>query len=65
MKCARELSGDEVGLHRKMINRSATKFMCLSCLAEYFECEEALLLEKMEQFRDQGCMLFAPKKTDS
>ena len=65
MKCARELSGDEVGLHKKMINRGATQFMCLSCLAEYFECEEELLLEKMEQFRDQGCMLFAQKKIDS
>lgn len=65
MKCARELSGDEVGLHKKMINRGAAEFMCLSCLAKYFDCEEELLLKKAEQFRAQGCMLFAPKKPDA
>jgi len=59
MKCARELSGDEIGLHKKMINRGATEFMCLTCLAKYYDCEEELLLKKMEQFRAQGCMLFA------
>ena len=64
MKCARELTGDEIGLHKKMINRGSTEFMCLSCLAKYYDCEEELLIKKMEQFRAQGCMLFA-KKTDS
>ena len=64
MKCARELTGDEIGLHKKMINRGSTEFMCLTCLAKYYDCEEALLLKKMEQFRAQGCMLFS-KKPDS
>lgn len=59
MKCARELTGDEIGLHKKMINRGATEYMCLTCLAKYYNCEESLLIQKMEQFRAQGCMLFA------
>lgn len=62
MKCGRDLSSDEVGLHKKMINRGATSFMCITCLADFFQCEESLLRQKMEQFRAQGCMLFAPKK---
>ena len=59
MKCARELTGDEIGLHKKMINRGATEFMCLTCLAAYYDCSEDLLIQKMEQFRAQGCLLFA------
>ena len=64
MTCGRELTSDEIGLHKKMINRGATSFMCLSCLAAYFHCEEKLLLDKIEQFRDLGCLLFTPKKSD-
>ena len=62
MKCGRPLSGDEIGLHKKMINRGSTEFMCITCLAGFFHCEEDLLRKKIEQFRQQGCMLFAPKK---
>lgn len=62
MQCGRELTADEIGLHKKMINRGSTEFLCLRCLAAFFRCEEALLLHKMEQFRAQGCTLFAPKE---
>ncbi len=62
MQCGRELTQDEIGLHKKMINRGATEWMCLTCLAGFFHCEEELLLRKMEQFREQGCVLFSPKK---
>ena len=62
MKCGREISGDEIGLHKKLINRGATEWMCITCLADFFKCTEELLRDKMEQFREQGCMLFAPKR---
>lgn len=62
LKCARELTSDEIGLHKKMINRGATEFMCLSCLARYYDCSEELLLQKMEQFRAQGCTLFCSQQ---
>lgn len=62
MECGRELTQDEVGLHKKMINRGATQFMCITCLANFYHCEEELLLRKIEQFREDGCMLFTPKK---
>ena len=64
MKCARELTGDEIGLHKKMINRGSTEFMCLTCLARYYDCSEDLLIQKMEQFRAQGCMLFSKLSLD-
>lgn len=60
-QCARPLTGDEIGLTKKMINRGATEFMCLTCLCGFFDCDEALLLRKIEEFRKMGCMLFSKK----
>ena len=62
MECQRELTSDEIGLHKKMINRGSTEFMCITCLAAFYHCEESLLEKKIEQFREQGCTLFAPKE---
>ena len=62
MQCGRELTGDEIGLHKKMINRGSTEFLCITCLAGVYHCEESLLERKIEQFRAQGCMLFAAKE---
>ena len=59
--CGRELLGDEIGLTRKMINRGATEWMCLTCLSKFFNCDEALLKRKIEEFRSMGCSLFAKK----
>ena len=60
-QCARELTSDEIGLTRKMINRGATEFMCLTCLSGFFNCEESLLERKIEEFRKMGCSLFSKK----
>lgn len=59
--CGRALSGDEIGLTRKMINRGATEYMCITCLSKFFRCDEALLKRKIEEFKLMGCMLFSPK----
>ncbi len=61
-QCGRPLTDDEIGLHKKMINRGSTEYLCITCLAAFFHCEEVLLRKKIEQFREQGCMLFARKK---
>lgn len=59
--CQRALTADEIGLTQKMINRGATEWMCLTCLSRFFNCEEDLLLKKIEEFRALGCMLFSKK----
>ena len=57
--CGRSLTGDEIGLYRKMVNRGAEKFLCISCLAIKLRCEETALHERIEYFRAQGCTLFS------
>ena len=59
-QCGRELSGDEIGLHKKMINRGAEEFLCIDCLSELTGLKVETLRAKIEQFRAMGCTLFAP-----
>ena len=52
------LSKDEIGLVKKLIDKKAKQFYCLSCLSDYFEVTEEELLAKVEQFKEEGCTLF-------
>lgn len=52
------LTTDEVGLTKKLLDKNTDKFYCLSCLAEYLEVTEEELLAKVEEFKMQGCTLF-------
>ena len=58
MICKRPLVHDEIALTRKLINRGASEFMCMTCLAAKFNVSESLLEEKIEHFKKQGCTLF-------
>lgn len=62
LKCGKMLSFNEIGLYRKMVNRGATEFLCISCLAEHFKISEEALQAKIEFFRKSGCTLFTPLK---
>ncbi|MDD6094360.1 MAG: hypothetical protein PUC29_01275 [Clostridia bacterium] len=62
IKCGKKLNYNEIGLHKKMVNRGATEFMCISCLSEHFKISEEELLRKIEYFRRTGCTLFPPLK---
>ena len=58
--CGKEnLSKNEVGLNKKMLNPKATQFYCLDCLASYFEVTTEELLAKIEEFKAEGCKLFS------
>lgn len=52
------LEKDEIGLVKKLIDKKSDKFFCLSCLADTLEVTEEELLEKIEEFKDEGCTLF-------
>lgn len=52
------LSKDEIGLTKKLIDKKTNVFYCLCCLAEYFEVTKDELLAKIEEFKNEGCILF-------
>lgn len=57
-KCGGPLTRDEIGLYKKLFNRAAVSFLCLSCSAEYFGVTPGLLENKIRQFKEMGCTLF-------
>lgn len=56
--CKRELSSNEIGLSRKLINKETVDYYCLDCLALKFGCERKKLEEIIERCKCQGCLLF-------
>lgn len=56
--CGVELTRDETGLSRKLINRGTTVFFCLNCMAEKYKLTVPQLREMIEHFRAAGCTLF-------
>ena len=59
--CGRELTKDESGLNKKILDVDIKRgiWRCLTCMAEYLECDESDLGEKIEEFKSQGCNLFS------
>ena len=58
IKCGRTLDRDDVGAHKKLINRGATLFFCVSCLSAFFNVQERFIREKIDAFKKSGCTLF-------
>ena len=58
IRCGRPLKPLDCGATKKFINRGATEFLCLHCLAAELKVTEERLLEKIEFFKKQGCTLF-------
>lgn len=52
------LTKNEIGLSKKLLNMKQVNYYCLGCLAEYLEVTEEELLDKIEEFKDEGCTLF-------
>lgn len=58
IRCGAVLEKDDIALTRKMVNRGAETFFCVSCLAEHFELTEGILRKKILDFKAMGCTLF-------
>lgn len=56
--CGKSLTKDEIALSKKLIDEETKDFYCLSCMAEYFGCDEDDLKIKIREFKEQGCTLF-------
>ncbi len=58
MQCGRQLTYNDIGAHKKFINRGSKDFFCKSCLAEKLDITVEDIDRKIEQFKLQGCTLF-------
>lgn len=58
IKCGEKLDKDDIGAHKKLVNRGDAEFMCVKCLARHFDVPEQTVRRKIEEFRKDGCLLF-------
>lgn len=54
----KNLSKNEIGLTKKLIGKNTNKFYCISCLAEQLEVTQEELLDKIDEFKNEGCKFF-------
>ena len=52
------LDKDTIGINKKMLGTDIKSFYCMDCLADYLGCTVEELLEKIEEFKEEGCTLF-------
>lgn len=46
------------GINIKLRGEKVRDFFCLDCLAENLGCEVQDILDKIEEFKNEGCKLF-------
>ena len=49
---------NEVGINNKLLGEQTNDFYCIDCLAEYLEVTVQDILDKIEEFKAEGCKLF-------
>lgn len=59
VSCGKEmLEKNEIGINKKLLGEQIESFYCMDCLAEYLCVSVQDILDKIEEFKDQGCKLF-------
>lgn len=56
--CEAALNKDAIGLNKKLIDKSISRFMCIDCLASHLDVTAEELKAKIQDFKDEGCTLF-------
>lgn len=52
------LSNDTIGINKKLLGSEIENIYCMDCLAIYLDVTVDELLEKIEEFKEEGCKLF-------
>ncbi|MCD8054952.1 MAG: hypothetical protein LUF00_13160 [Lachnospiraceae bacterium] len=52
------LDKDTVGINKKLLGEGIENLYCMDCLADYLGCSVQELLDKIEEFKEEGCKLF-------
>lgn len=52
------LAKDEIAVCKKILGTKTKTFFCFDCFASYLDITTEELLEKIEEFKEEGCKLF-------
>lgn len=52
------LDKDTIGINKKLLGTEVQDFYCLDCLSNYLDTSLDDLLDKIQEFKEEGCMLF-------
>ena len=58
--CGKEIDTIDIGAHRKLIDKCASRYLCRDCLAKELGWDRAYLDQVILMHRERGCMLFPP-----
>lgn len=53
------LDKNTIGINKKLLGEDIISFYCMDCLADYLGCEVQDILDKIEEFKEEGCKLFS------
>lgn len=53
------LTRNEIGINIKLLGEKTEVYYCMDCLAEYLEVTKQDILDKIEEFKEEGCKLFS------
>ena len=58
--CGRtDLDKDTIGINKKLLGEDVSTYYCMDCLADYLGCEVQDILDKIEEFKEEGGKLFS------
>lgn len=58
VECGTKLTKDEIALNKKLISKNTKEFLCLDCLSCFLNTDREILVDKIIQFKEEGCTLF-------
>ncbi len=57
--CGIEISEkDTIGINKKLLGKKVKNYYCMHCLSDYLGTTVEELNEKIEEFKEEGCVLF-------
>lgn len=56
--CGEQVDKNSIGLCKKLLSMNSKRYFCIDCLAGHLDVTVEDLMDKIEDFKQQGCELF-------
>ncbi|MDH6344116.1 biotin operon repressor [Parabacteroides sp. PFB2-12] len=53
------LDKDAIAINKKLLGEDVENYYCMDCLADYLACTVQDILDKIEEFKEEGCKFFS------